>query len=71
MDFNSSGSLTMRYMWGPMEIVARQTSGGAVRGTWRTSLARFCADGNHSTTRGPNASYAFDIDVDLRCPVFA
>ena len=30
MDFNSSGSLTMRYLWGPMGIVARQTSGGTV-----------------------------------------
>ena len=26
----SSGSLTMRYMWGPTGIVARQTSGGTV-----------------------------------------
>jgi RHS repeat-associated protein len=30
MDFNSSGSLTVRYLWGPMGIVARQTSGGTV-----------------------------------------
>ena len=30
MDFNSSGSLTMRYLWGPTGIVARQTSGGTV-----------------------------------------
>ena len=30
MDFNGSGSLTMRYLWGPMGIVARQTSGGTV-----------------------------------------
>ena len=29
MDFNSSGSLTMRYLW-PMGVVARQTSGGTV-----------------------------------------
>ena len=30
MDFNSSGSLTTRYLWGPTGIVARQTSGGSV-----------------------------------------
>ena len=30
MDFNSSSSLTMRYLWGPTGIVARQTSGGTV-----------------------------------------
>jgi RHS repeat-associated protein len=30
MDFNGSGSLTMRYLWGPTGIVARQTSGGTV-----------------------------------------
>ena len=30
MDFNSSGSLTMRYVWGPTGILARQTSGGTV-----------------------------------------
>ena len=30
MDFNSSGSLTMRYLLGPTGIVARQTSGGTV-----------------------------------------
>jgi len=30
MDFNSSGSLTMRYLNGPTGIVARQTSGGTV-----------------------------------------
>jgi RHS repeat-associated protein len=30
MDFNSSGSLTMRYLWGPTGIIARQTSGGTV-----------------------------------------
>ena len=30
MDFNGSGSLTMRYLWGPMGIVARQTSGGTI-----------------------------------------
>ncbi len=30
MDFSSSGSLTMRYLWGPTGIVARQTSGGTV-----------------------------------------
>jgi RHS repeat-associated protein len=30
MDFNSSGSLTMRYLWGPTGIVARETSGGTV-----------------------------------------
>jgi hypothetical protein len=30
MDFNSSGSLTMRYVWGPTGIVARQTSGDTV-----------------------------------------
>jgi RHS repeat-associated protein len=30
MDFNSSGSLTMRYLWGPTGVVARQTSGGTV-----------------------------------------
>ncbi len=30
MDFNSSGSLTMRYLWGPIGIIARQTSGGTV-----------------------------------------
>ena len=30
MDFNSSGSLTMRYLWGPTGIVARQTSGSTV-----------------------------------------
>ena len=30
MDFNSSGSLITRYLWGPMGIVARQTSGGTV-----------------------------------------
>jgi len=30
MDFNGSGSLTMRYLWGPAGIVARQTSGGTV-----------------------------------------
>jgi RHS repeat-associated protein len=30
MDFNGSGSLTMRYMWGPAGILARQTSGGTV-----------------------------------------
>jgi RHS repeat-associated protein len=30
MDFNSTGSLTMRYLWGPTGIVARQTSGGTV-----------------------------------------
>ena len=31
MDFNSGGSLTMRYLWGPPGIVARQSSGGTVR----------------------------------------
>ena len=30
IDFNSSGSLTMRYLWGPTGIVARQTSAGTV-----------------------------------------
>jgi RHS repeat-associated protein len=30
MDFNNCGSLTMRYLWGPTGIVARQTSGGTV-----------------------------------------
>ena len=30
MDFNGSGTLTMRYLWGPTGIVARQTSGGTV-----------------------------------------
>jgi RHS repeat-associated protein len=30
MDFNSSGSLTTRYLWGPTGIVARQTSGGTI-----------------------------------------
>ena len=30
MDFSGSGSLTMRYLWGPTGIVARQTSGGTV-----------------------------------------
>jgi RHS repeat-associated protein len=30
MDFNSSGTLTMRYLWGPTGVVARQTSGGTV-----------------------------------------
>ena len=30
MDFNGSSSLTMRYLWGPTGIVARQTSGGTV-----------------------------------------
>ena len=30
MDFNGSGSLTMRYLWSPTGIVARQTSGGTV-----------------------------------------
>jgi hypothetical protein len=30
MDFNGSGSLTMRYLCGPTGIVARQTSGGTV-----------------------------------------
>jgi hypothetical protein len=30
MDFNGSGSLTTRYLWGPTGIVARQTSGGTV-----------------------------------------
>ncbi len=30
MDFNSSGSLTMRYLWGPTGIIARQTSGGTI-----------------------------------------
>jgi RHS repeat-associated protein len=30
MDFNGSGSLTMRYLWGPTGIVARQTSGSTV-----------------------------------------
>ncbi len=30
MDFSSSGSLTMRYLWGPTGIVARQISGGTV-----------------------------------------
>ncbi len=30
MDFNGSGSLTTRYLWGPTGIVARQTSGGVV-----------------------------------------
>jgi RHS repeat-associated protein len=30
MDFSSSGSLTMRYLWGPTGILARQTSGGTV-----------------------------------------
>ena len=29
-DFNSSGSLATRYLWGPTGIVARQTSGGTV-----------------------------------------
>ena len=30
IDFNSSGSLTMRYLWGPTGIIARQNSGGTV-----------------------------------------
>jgi RHS repeat-associated protein len=30
IDFSPSGSLTMRYLWGPTGIVARQTSGGTV-----------------------------------------
>ena len=30
MDFNGSGSLTMRYLWGPTGIVASQTSGGTI-----------------------------------------
>ena len=30
MDFNGSGSLTMRYLWGPTGIIARQTSGGTI-----------------------------------------
>ena len=30
MDFNGSGSLTTRYLWGPTGIVARQTSVGVV-----------------------------------------
>ena len=30
MDFNGSGTLTTRYLWGPTGIVARQTSGGTV-----------------------------------------
>jgi RHS repeat-associated protein len=36
MDFNGSGSLTMRYLWGPTGIVARESSGGTV--------ARYLAD---------------------------
>jgi hypothetical protein len=39
MDFNGASSLTMRYLWGPTGIVARQTSGGTV--SWYlNSLAR-------------------------------
>ena len=30
MDFNGSGSLTMRYLWGPTGSIARQSSGGTV-----------------------------------------
>jgi hypothetical protein len=30
IDFNGSGSLTMRYLWGPTGVVARPTSGGTV-----------------------------------------
>jgi RHS repeat-associated protein len=30
MDLNSSGSLIMRYLWGPTGVIARQTSGGTV-----------------------------------------
>ena len=30
MDYSGSGSLTMRYLWGPTGIVARETSGGTV-----------------------------------------
>ena len=53
---------------GSQEAAGSQTAGGS---GLHYSGCGGCVLGNHSTTRGPNASYAFDIDVDLRCLVFA
>ena len=42
MDFNSSGSLTMRYLWGPTGSLPAKPRAGRFHGTWPITSAR-CA----------------------------